>query len=576
MSTDRGLEESPAFVRYQARLRETWPADDELAAKHGVAAGTGQFYNTEMSKTQSGETDGQLYESNPTRRQFVQGTAAAAAIAATAGTAAAQDSDELELAYSSDLVANPYLAADVTVGTHKASYDSALMYENDNGEDVSIDGVIDTTDPNDSTEETANLYAIRADRVAADAYTAFPRDTEYDSDSDGETDTAVTAMDATHWTTDESNTSGSLTLEDGGGEVNSVRMAASSIASGEYATATFDLTSFDASITSDEDKRHLQMAFNVDALTSGSVVSVKAIDEDGDYKEVTIDPSGDTSNTGVVANATGSGYVSQVQFADLSLEGSGSGTWNNIESVEVRFAEADATVELFGLDLERKSTWEFGEYVENENTDDEETVTVTEPGPDYQKLTGLSTGILETATIYDLQIPVKMTAAESDEGGQASSVSAENYPQFDKTLEQIERLAADTAIDLSFSNLVLKLDQTLPTERFHAVDLAESTADTDDPEDMSWTDVSGSLGGSGTTAELKEFPTAGTQYAVRIKTVLTSDEFDTATSPATGGAGAGPVGSSGGWFSGPRAWLTVLVSGIVGALGLNSWLGGAE
>jgi len=559
---DRGLDASPEFRAYQERLRSTWPANQELAAKYGVSAGNGHSNDIDMSESRSGETDAQLYETTLGRRRMMQATGVAIATAATAGTAAAQSDDDLTLNYSTDYVANPYIAGDVTIGQHKSDYTSPLMYENDNGEDVELPGVVDRTDPNDSTKTTENLFGIRADRVDAPAYHAFPRDAQYDEDGDGEDDTAVRAVDATHWSTDESNTAGSLSVSDGSDEVNSVSMAASSIASGESATAMFDLTAHNASITSDEEKRYLQLAFNVDSLTSGAVVSVRAVDEDGDYKEATVDPSGDTSNTDVIANATGSGYVAQIQLADLSVQGSGDGTFNNIESVEVQFAEADATVEFFGIDLQRKSKWEYGEFVANEHTDDEETETIYEPGPGYQKLTDLSGSVLQNADIYDLEIPVKYTAGESDEGGSSSSTQAENYPSFDKKLKQIERLATETAIDLSHSNLSLKIDQSLPTSRYHTLELASSTSNTDDPEDMTFTDVSGSLSGAGTTATLEDMIEAGTQYTLRIRTVLTQSEFNDATSSGGGGFGGARTAGGGGLFSGVQGMvLAVLASG---------------
>jgi len=564
---DRGLAASPEFLAYQERLRSTWPANHELAVKHGVLAETEHSYDIDMSESQSGETGAQLYETTLGRRRMMQATGVALATAATAGSAAAASDDDLTLNYETDYVANPYIAADVTIGQHKSDYTSPLMYENDNGEDVELPAVIDETDPNDSDKTTQNLYGIRADRVDAGAYHAFPRDAKYDEDGDGDEDTAVKAVDATHWSTDESNTSGSLSVSDGSDEVSSVSLAASSIASGETATATFDLTAHNASITSDEDKRYLQLAFNVDALTSGAVVSVRAVDEDGDYKEATIDPSGDTSNTGVMANATGSGYVAQIQLADLSVQGSGDGTFNNIESLEVQFAEADATVELFGIDLERKSKWEYGEFVQNEHTDDEETTTIYEPGPGYQKLTDLSGSVLQNANIYDLEVPVKYTAGESDEGGSSSSTQAENYPSFDKKLKQIERLATETAIDLSHSNMALKIDQSLPTSRYHTLELATGTSDIDDPEDMTWTDVSGSLSGAGTTSTLEDMIEAGKQYTLRVRTVLTQSEFNDATSSGGGGFGGARTSGGGGLLSGVQGMVLALVAAGAGYFG---------
>jgi len=71
------------------------------------------------------------------RRTFVAGAGATAAAIGTAGVAGAQESDELTLDYGSDYVANPYVAATVNIAEHKADYSSALMYEDDDGNDTS-------------------------------------------------------------------------------------------------------------------------------------------------------------------------------------------------------------------------------------------------------------------------------------------------------------------------------------------------------------------------------------------------------------------------------------------------------
>ncbi|WP_459808553.1 hypothetical protein [Halopiger thermotolerans] len=521
-----------------------------------MSANTGETVESESNTNEIG------------RRAFCVGAAGTVALAAT-GAAAAQEGDgDLTLNYSSDVVANPFISADVTIGTHKSGYDSPLMFENDNGEDVELPAEINDRHPDNADETTQNLFGFRADKVSTGAYNAWPRDTKYDESGDGDAETAVTAVDATHWSTDTSNTSGSLTVENGGDEVDSVRIAASSIASGENATATFDLTAHNAEITSDEEKRYLQLCLNVDALTSGAVVEIRAVDEDGDYKAGVIDPSADSSSTNVIATATGAGIVFQKQLADLTVQGSGDGAINNIQALEVDVAEADATVELFGIDLERKSKWEFGRHVKNENTDDEETVTVYEPGPGVETYTSLDGEILSNATIHDLEVPVKYTAAASD-AGSASSTSADNYPQFDHRLEQVERLETETAIDLSHSNLKLELEQTLPTDRYHTLELATGTSSKDDPEDMSFSDVSGSLSGVGSTVVLEDLVESGKEYTVRIREILTSDEYDTATSVGTMGGGGGARSTGGGgWFSGARGALLAVFATLTGYFGI--------
>jgi len=201
-----------------------------------------------------------------------------------------QESDELTLDYASDYVANPYVSATVNIAEHKADYSSALMYEDDDGNDTELPAVLDERDPDDEDETTENLYGVRPDAVGADSYVDFPRDTTRE-DADGDT-VDISAVDADEWTT----SSSAIVVEDGGLETQSIRIAGSGVSSGTTETATFQPSEFEA-ITDDVAKRVFAVGLNVDALPAGSLVEIKAVDSAGNSKTKTVDPSATPGRT---------------------------------------------------------------------------------------------------------------------------------------------------------------------------------------------------------------------------------------------------------------------------------------
>jgi len=321
-----------------------------------------------------------------TRRRFVQTAAVGATLAATgAGGAAAQETTTEEapewnsgrdgLNWSSEYVQGPHYRADLTKAKHRVEWgtddDALAFYENDSGTKDRLGGHVDRSD-------TENVLSARADQIAFSDADAFPRGAEYDADGDGETNEEVSALDATHWSTTDS-ANGTISVSDPGRDVNSLQVSTSGVASGETASATFDLSKWNAEIDSDESKRFLQLCATVNSLASAASVTVAVVDSNGDRKEVYADSSKDGSSADVFATATGNGQVLQQRLGDLTTVANGDGTYSTIQEVVVEVSEADADLTFSALNVEKMSRWVYGSYLKNEGTTDEERVKNYDP-----------------------------------------------------------------------------------------------------------------------------------------------------------------------------------------------------
>lgn len=535
---DHGIDASAEFRAYQERLRSTWPANPELAAKYGVSTVNGRSIEINMNESTTGET-GEQYNTEMGRRAFCVGAATTIALAGAGGVAASGG----QLNYPSDYVPNPFLSATTTIGTHKPEF-SALEYENDEGEPEELPAVIDDRAPDDPQETTANVFSMRADRIDASDYRAFPVGLEQEN-ADGDLE-PVTAVDPDEWTTD----GGSISVAEGETEIDSVNFSASP-ADGATTTATFDAS---GELEKEADPRqYLQLGVNVNGITSGAVVEIALEDADGEQVVVSIDPAADETENDVVATATGSGIIYQEQLGELPNESA----VDEIVAVTVSVSDADADVTVYALNAERKSRWEFGSMVVDENTDDETTETIREPSGTFTT-TGLSGELVDSATIHDLDVPVRYDAAHAKVATSHEETTTDRYPAFDALSETHARIEVPTAYDLGHSDLELEMHQQLPDDRYNVLEVAEGTSDTDDA-DVDGSDVRGSLASEGDYVTLEEFAATGTEYSVIAELKLTSDELDQVI--ASGGAGGGPLGSSGGgMFSGARGLVLAVAA----------------
>ena len=559
------LVSSAAFDAYRERLRETWPENPELAKKHGVAAGNGQSFDIDMSESQTGEAEAQT--TNMGRRAFCVTAGATLALATTGASMAAAATD---LNYSSDYVHNPTLEGTVEIAEHdRTKFDSEIEYINDSGDPDSFESAGGAIAENDDDSTAHNPVSLRPDKIATEEYYGFPRGESYDSDGDGEDDSDVYVLDATHWSTDVSGTAGSLTFEDteSAAETTALHVAASGQASGDVAKATF--SNFET-INSGIDRKRLQLVATVDSLPSGTTVYVRVRDSAGNVKEAWMDADADSTATGTITTQTGPGQVYQMPLGELST------ALDDIDEIEIAIADGDADITIAGLNLEKESEWVFGteQYV---NSDDElKTRTLKEPSGSYS-ITKLDTlgDEFSSATIRDLQVEVEFAASRlGDDGSGDSEWSDGSDWDQDERLEHMEGWDLPTAYDISYATDLTLRDETLFADhRYLEAGFAtglDELPSLEDKDDISWTDATATYEGGniGDEITLSASIAGGQKIAWHVDVVMSESERESAT--ATGGVGGGAVSSSGGWFSGPRGILTSAAATILGYLAYSA------
>ncbi|OYR78662.1 hypothetical protein DJ84_20875, partial [Halorubrum ezzemoulense] len=179
------------------------------------------------------------------RRAFM---AAAGATLATgmAGTAAAQSGGG-QLNFDYELLSDPWITADVTVESHEPDFEP-FDYIADDSSVASLAGA--TLADREDEETPHNPNRIRADLIDIDDYRRFPAELTTTNADDEEVD--ASALDAEFWTTDESGSTGTISVTETDDALN---IAATGQAAGDTATATFT----DFTISDGEQRRVLQM-----------------------------------------------------------------------------------------------------------------------------------------------------------------------------------------------------------------------------------------------------------------------------------------------------------------------------
>jgi len=465
------------------------------------------------------------------RKLFAIGLAALVLLSAVAPAATAQVND------GSDHTQGAYIGVDVTKDVHQLSWSSPLTYEADDGSQSTLDATL-----NDSAN---NTFEYHASDLEAAALGEFPRKSDEENNSGS-------GLDASEWST----SGASVSDTEPAAGVEAVQVSAS--AAGDSATYS------NFSINEDEPNRYLQLVLDVNSLSSGTEVQFRVIDDDGDYKTARINGSASLAED-VVATGTGDGYVYQRQLGKMTTNTAGDGDFGNIEKVEVHFIGGTADVTLTGLNVEKMSTWSFGERkVDSDGDGDLETETVTE-----HKETGtLAINDLSTlgdefseGTIHDLTMPVKFrTANLGTSDVQVNFTAADGYPSFSDRVNLYYRLELPSAYDLSYSNAELVAETELPSNRYLAVEFAEGVGDSEFSDISTWSDATSSFDNEGDEVTLDTTIQPGQEIAIHAKYLVTGDERSAIESAGVVG---GPIGDSGGGFGN-----LPVIGGIVGALGM--------
>jgi hypothetical protein len=487
------------------------------------------------------------------KRVAALGLAALVLLSAVAVPVAAQQST-VDVNTESDSYPAVYIQEDeLTKATHEIGMD-ALEYESNSGELVRLEAVQNGT-------ESGNDMAYRPDRLAFGDAAMFPRKTD-------EANNSASALDASEWST----SSASITDADGetGEGVDAITFSTNGVSSGSSGSASYT----NVSETDDANKRILQVILNVESLDSGATVEVALIDGDGDEISPEIDSSADATADGVIANSTASGVVYQHRTGDLSVEGSGDGSFDGIQEVELRSSDGDATVTVTALNAERKSMWDLGSH-RYENADGEwETETVEErpQGGMVDVTTVDSLGeTFSNATVSRLKLyDLRYRLADQPDDFSAEFVDATDTGGYDTKLEFSGRIQVETAYDLTHGDLELVVEQNLPGDRFQTIRYAEGVGDTAFSEisDSEWVDVSGDLGTEDSMTTADATGQSGVTYAVEITALVLPDEVDSLEN--VGGGGGFWGGSSGGTgpFTSVYNWVAGGIVGLLTMLGL--------
>lgn len=585
-----GIVVGDAFADYVQRLRETYD--------HASDGGNVHF-STDMTETHTDDEQHQDYrdayleaahfarpdavdfavpsidlDRSVSRRAFLAGVGTAAATVATTGVGAAQESSDAVPNFESEYTPIPQVTgAQFRVGAHDATEMSRLDYVDNDGNVQSFTeefGAVLAPDPDDE-DQPHNPVGFHPSRIRTEEYTAFPRGETYDENGDGDANTDVRAVDSTHWSTDASGSTGSITVSDV--DDDALGISTSGQASGDVATATFT----DFTIDSGEARKMLQLVLDVDTLESGAVVDVKVVDASGASVVASIDPNADGSADATIATAQGTGIVYQVEIGQLS----GGTDLDTLEEIVVEVSEANADLTVHGINLELDSEWSFGTR-EVYDSQDEQVVeeTLVEPAG-MTWITSLSslTEQFGSATFVDLEYQVEVRADEAPIDNWDVEVSDVERSESTKKFHMVGGLEMPGGLyEVDVVQAGTLVDEVRhPDSVYQSVEYAHSLSElptVDDVDDVEWTDATTVLenGDSGTEVEVSTTVSAGDTIGLNYD-LRESESIVSAMVASAGGGGAAPQ-SGGGFMSSIWGWVTAGLTGVVGALGLASYMSG--
>ncbi|NHN59818.1 MULTISPECIES: hypothetical protein [Halorussus] len=452
----------------------------------------------------------------------------------------------------------------LTIESHDRSSMSWLQYENDNGKIETIDAHVNGT-------ESGAKVSYRADQLELAEFGKYPRQGDEENNS-------VTWLNAGNWTS-----SGGVTVSDSAGSTASGVESVEIATDGSFTSGSSGHVAYgEQSITDDAEKRYLQLVMNVDRLESSAVLEVQVRDGGGDYVAATVDSSANASKANVIANQTASGVIFQEQLGQLEVQGSGDGSLDGVEEVRVVATDGDVTATVVGLNVQKKSQWDFGdEKVPDTSTDDSGDYTtervIDRPQGGAIMLADLaslgsfaSDAVVHKLTYYDVEYRMQ---------DKPSAVSAEfrdadnRYPNFN-VFDFTYRRTIPAAYDITHGNLTLETNQTFLSERYVQLRVAEGVGDTETSEisDSSWIDLTGSLGEAGTWLTADSTVSADKTYVIDAEIKVTDDQ-QSALEQAAGGGGFWGGGGGGNPFMSLYNWVAGGFVGLLTALGLKSKAG---
>ena len=439
--------------------------------------------------------------------------------------------------YDADAAPQPVMTGDVEIADHQMG-DSALTYNNDAGEWTELPGSVN--------ESVDNPYEFTASDVRFNDSSAFPHAKD-----------DVSALTAAEWSA--TATVSDVETADG---VEAVQLDFAGSDSAQFSNF---------SITSDENKRTLSMVLDAPTVNAGAVVEFRVVDADGDYYAAELNTSR-SSGEDFVANSTGEGYIFQRQLGEMDLTAAGDGNFNDIETLNItETGGSAATVEIAALNVDKTSAWDFGDRAVDTDDDDElESEQILEHktgGP--IAVSDLSTlgGTFESANIMGLTVPFTQDASALPAADtNVSYTDAEAYANYDSRVDYTARFELPDAYDLSYANLALEDEASLPGSRYISVEYAEGTGDTEFADISSWTDITGSYSSVGANVTVDDTLQPGSAVVLSYDFLATSQEVSSLQDTSSGAMGPTSSGSGGiiGWLTSIPGMIVSAIAGIAG------------
>ena len=439
---------------------------------------------------------------------------------------------------------NFYIAHDKTKAVHDMQWSSWTVYEDDQGDLADLDVSL-----NDS-EDIDNPFSFTVTDINESDFHRSPVDKEN-----------VSLLEASEWTT----TGATVSDVETAAGVEALRIEAS-------AGDTAEMSNF--SVTSDENKRVLGIALDVNSLGSGATMDISVVDEDGDAKTVMV-ADGASESDQLIANGTGEGYLLQHRLGDLPTEANGDGTFSNIQRVEVAVSGGAADVEIAALNVEKKSEWVLGSEKYQADDDDElETRDITEVDTAGDiSITSLDTmgATFDDAQLHDLTFPAEKRLSDLDMANLMveQKQTGNQYPGYYGTTTVYARLGLVDAYDISNANAVLKANQTFPSNYLVGVQVKEGVSDDTAFADIDgWTDETATFTTQDETYVVDQTIQSGQDHVLKITIKHPTKEMFNAY--VTMGGGGGGFFGGGGFIGGFFEWFMGGLAAVLGLLGIGA------
>lgn len=405
----------------------------------------------------------------------------------------------------------------------------ALKYLNNNGKVVSLNREVNGS--------ASNPYSVYATSINASDFRAFPHAQKNVS----------AVSDTSRWSS-----AGNMTVSSTTTAPNVQAVKFSSSGSG---TATFS----NVSITSSAQRRYLQAVLDVQSISAGTTVQIRAVDADGDYKQAQINTSM-ASGKNLIANASGRGIIYQQQLGKLATKGSGDGTFSQIQKVEIRVTGGSATVAVSGLNLDKMSPWTFGDHVAANGT--KQTVTNKQTAGRLQLASLSSMGsTFGSAMLHNFEVQTWQRGRDlpSSDVSMNLTKTGNKYPGYYGTATISMRTSMTSAYALSWSNAKITDKQTFPTDRLLSMKYAEATGAKSfgNISSGAWTDLSSKYTGQGAKVSVDQTQQTGQNDVGQFRLRLTKSEYQSLQAQQGGAMGGGGSQAGG---------LMSIFSGVKGAV----------